>query len=84
MGPPNARVQKVYAGPEDWETHRETITRLYLHDKLSLQQVMENMAADHLFFATCESWTMPVVADAGANQPLQSQDVQNADQEMGD
>jgi hypothetical protein len=56
MGPPKTSMQKVYACPEDWETHRETITQLYLHDKLPLQEVMEYMAVNHLFFATCEPY----------------------------
>ena len=55
MGPPKPSMQKLYACPEDWETQRETITRLYLHEKLSLQGVMEHMAVNHLFFATCDS-----------------------------
>lgn len=46
-------MQELYAGPADWEAQRETITRLYLHEKRSLQEVMELMALDHCFFATC-------------------------------
>lgn len=56
MGPskaPKPSMQELYAGPADWEAQRETITRLYLHEKRSLQEVMELMALDHCFFATC-------------------------------
>jgi hypothetical protein len=48
-------MQELYASPEDWEVHRETITRLYLHEKRSLQEVMEHMALNYFFFATCVS-----------------------------
>jgi hypothetical protein len=54
MGPSKtkASMQDLYASPEDWDTQRETITRLYLHEKRSLQEVMEYMAVNHFFFAT--------------------------------
>ncbi|EAQ88488.1 hypothetical protein CHGG_05107 [Chaetomium globosum CBS 148.51] len=54
MGPPKTKpsMQELYASPEDWDTQRETITRLYLHEKRSLQEVMEYMAVNHFFFAT--------------------------------
>ncbi|KAK3290475.1 uncharacterized protein B0H64DRAFT_59301 [Chaetomium fimeti] len=54
MGPSKTKssMQELYASPEDWDTHRETITRLYLHEKRSLQEVMEYMALNHFFFAT--------------------------------
>ena len=54
MGPPKSKpsMQELYASPEDWDTQRETITRLYLHEKRSLQDVMEYMAVNHFFFAT--------------------------------
>ncbi|KAH6857034.1 hypothetical protein B0I37DRAFT_89026 [Chaetomium sp. MPI-CAGE-AT-0009] len=45
-------MQELYASPEDWDKQRETITRLYLHEKRSLQEVMEYMALNHFFFAT--------------------------------
>jgi len=54
MGPPKPSMQDLYAGPADWEAQRETITRLYLHEKRSLQEVMELMALEHSFFATCD------------------------------
>jgi len=54
MGPSKPSMQELYAGPADWEAQRETITRLYLHEKRSLQEVMELMALDHCFFATCD------------------------------
>jgi hypothetical protein len=50
-------MQGLYASPEDWETHRDTITRLYLHEKRSLQEVMDYMALNHLFIATYGSST---------------------------
>ncbi|KAL2173749.1 Clr5 domain-containing protein [Thermothelomyces heterothallicus CBS 202.75] len=37
---------------EEWQEHKETITRLYLHEKLTLNEVMEYMALNHYFFAT--------------------------------
>ena len=46
-------MQELYAGPEDWDAQRETITRLYLHERRSLQEVMELMALEHNFLATC-------------------------------
>jgi len=57
MGPPKPSMQALYAGPADWESQRETITRLYLHEKRSLQEVMEFMALEHSFFATCDPMT---------------------------
>jgi hypothetical protein len=57
MGPSKPSIQALYASPEDWETQRDTITRLYRHEKRSLQEVMEYMAVNHSFFATWESRT---------------------------
>lgn len=45
-------MQELYASAEDWDAQRETISRLYLHEKRSLQEVMEYMAQNHAFFAT--------------------------------
>ncbi|KAK4234955.1 Clr5 domain-containing protein [Achaetomium macrosporum] len=56
MGPSKPSMQELYASPEDWEAHRETITRLYLHEKRSLQEVMEYMALNHFFFATVKMY----------------------------
>lgn len=47
-------MQDLYTHtPEEWQEHKETITRLYLHEKLTLNEVMEYMALNHAFFATC-------------------------------
>lgn len=54
MGPAKRSMQELYAGPADWDAQRETITRLYLHEKRSLQEVMELMALEHNFLATCD------------------------------
>lgn len=54
MGQSKLSMQELYASAEDWETHKETITRLYLHEKRPLQEVMELMALNHSFFATCD------------------------------
>jgi hypothetical protein len=54
MGPSKPSMQELFASPGDWETHRETITRLYLHERRSLQEVMDCMALNHAFFATCD------------------------------
>ncbi|KAL2258669.1 hypothetical protein VTK26DRAFT_7944 [Humicola hyalothermophila] len=59
MGPPQTTktsMQELYAGPADWEAHRETITQLYLHEKMPLQDVMEYMAVNHCFFATVKMY----------------------------
>ncbi|KAJ4289319.1 hypothetical protein N0V88_007070 [Collariella sp. IMI 366227] len=56
MAPPKRNMQELYATPEDWNTHQETITQLYLHDKLSLQEVMDHMALNHFFFATVKMY----------------------------
>lgn len=48
-------MQNLYATPADWETYRGTITRLYLDEKRSLQEVMEYMVLNHGFLATCAS-----------------------------
>ncbi|KAK4149274.1 Clr5 domain-containing protein [Chaetomidium leptoderma] len=56
MGPSKPSMQELYASPEDWDAHRETITGLYLHDKRSLQEVMEHMAMNHFFFATIKMY----------------------------
>ncbi|KAK4245873.1 Clr5 domain-containing protein [Corynascus novoguineensis] len=55
MGPtkPKPSMQDLYAHTaEDWQEHKETITRLYLHEKFTLSEVMEYMALHHFFFAT--------------------------------
>lgn len=52
-------MQTFYATPADWETYRETITRLYLDEKRPLHEVMEYMALNHSFIATCVSKTTP-------------------------
>lgn len=67
MGPPKRSMQSLYASAEDWETHREAITRLYLHEKRSLQDVMECMALNHSFFATCVPWAASPVRLIGAD-----------------
>lgn len=55
-------MQELYASSEDWDAHRDTITRLYLHEKRSLQEVMEHMALNHFFFATCDPCTQSIEA----------------------
>jgi hypothetical protein len=87
MGPSKPSMQELYASPEDWEAHRDTITRLYLHEKRSLQEVMEHMALNYFFFATCVSPGTELSVtlmdhDSGTDQ-AQGQNVQNSDQEMG-
>ncbi len=57
MGPAKTSMQELYAGPADWDAQRETITRLYMHERRSLQEVMELMALEHDFLATCGPWT---------------------------
>ena len=57
MGPAKPSMQELYAGPADWDAQREIITRLYLHERRSLQEVMELMALDHNFLATCDPQT---------------------------
>ncbi|KAL2156675.1 hypothetical protein VTH82DRAFT_1420 [Thermothelomyces myriococcoides] len=58
MSPPQTGIiqpsmQDLYTRtPEEWQEHKETITRLYLHEKLTLNEVMEYMALNHAFFAT--------------------------------
>ncbi|KAH6612926.1 hypothetical protein B0J18DRAFT_375172 [Chaetomium sp. MPI-SDFR-AT-0129] len=49
-------MQELYASAEDWDAQRETISRLYLHEKRSLQEVMEYMAQNHAFFATVKMY----------------------------
>lgn len=49
---PKTSMQDLYASSADWEVHRDSITRLYLHEKMALQDVIEYMAVNHCFFAT--------------------------------
>ncbi|KAK5662217.1 hypothetical protein OQA88_8122 [Cercophora sp. LCS_1] len=44
--------QSKYAGPADWEKHRDVITRLYLHEDKTLKQVKKLMEDRYGFFAT--------------------------------
>ncbi|GAB1318526.1 Clr5 domain-containing protein [Madurella fahalii] len=49
-------MQNLYATSTDWETYRDTITRLYLDEKRPLQEVMEYMALNHQFLATVKMY----------------------------
>lgn len=42
----------TWATPEDWATHRPTITRLYADEGRTLRDVIEIMKRDHSFNAT--------------------------------
>jgi hypothetical protein len=46
------KPQITWAKPEDWDTHRQTITRLYADEDKSLSEVMAIMKRDHSFYAT--------------------------------
>ncbi|KAK0621870.1 Clr5 domain-containing protein [Bombardia bombarda] len=45
-------MQDKYAAQDDWETHRPTITRLYLDEHKTLREVKKHMETHHFFFAT--------------------------------
>jgi hypothetical protein len=44
--------KRTYASPEDWEAHRDTITRLYYYEEMTLREVKKYMEANHSFVAT--------------------------------
>ncbi len=70
MGPAKTKtsMQELYAAPADWDAQRETITRLYLHEKRSLQEVMELMALEHNFLATCDPPSDLIPCPKGARE----------------
>jgi hypothetical protein len=41
-----------WASEVDWSVYRETITRLYINENHSLNDLMEIMKRDHSFFGT--------------------------------
>ena len=43
---------KVYPSPQEWESQRREIERLYLDERKSLNQVMEFMARVHGHYGT--------------------------------
>ncbi len=45
-------LQEAYADEAEWERRREQITDLYFNQDKTLQQVIDTMKYDHLFFAT--------------------------------
>ncbi|KAK3353779.1 hypothetical protein B0T25DRAFT_608241 [Lasiosphaeria hispida] len=52
--------QGIYASQEDWETHRATITRLYLYEEMTLKQVRKHMEDSHFFYATEKMYKMRI------------------------
>ncbi|KAK0642047.1 hypothetical protein B0T16DRAFT_335994 [Cercophora newfieldiana] len=44
--------RRKYASPEDWEAHRDLITRLYYYEEMTLKEVKKYMEANHEFLAT--------------------------------
>jgi hypothetical protein len=44
--------KRTYASPEDWEAHRDAITRLYYYEEMTLKEVKKYMETHHSFFAT--------------------------------
>ncbi|KAL2163951.1 hypothetical protein VTH06DRAFT_3164 [Thermothelomyces fergusii] len=58
MGPSQTGITKLSMQhlythtAEEWQEYKDTITRLYLHEKRTLNEVMEYMALNHFFFAT--------------------------------
>ncbi|KAK0719347.1 hypothetical protein B0H67DRAFT_642710 [Lasiosphaeris hirsuta] len=52
--------QGIYASQEDWETHRTTITRLYLYEEMTLKQVRKHMEDTHFFYATEKMYKMRI------------------------
>jgi hypothetical protein len=44
--------QDVYARSQDWEFHRQKISRLYLDEHKTLRQVADIMRNEHGFLAT--------------------------------
>ncbi|KAL2015637.1 hypothetical protein VTK56DRAFT_5077 [Thermocarpiscus australiensis] len=53
-------MQQLYASPEDWAAHRDTVTRLYLDEKRTLREVIEYMAKNHGFFATVKMYRIRI------------------------
>ncbi|KAK3361343.1 hypothetical protein B0T24DRAFT_539550 [Lasiosphaeria ovina] len=49
-------MQEMYASQTDWDMHRATITRLYLHEDRTLRGVMDYMAQRHRFYATMKMY----------------------------
>ncbi|KAK0620609.1 hypothetical protein B0T14DRAFT_497109 [Immersiella caudata] len=50
--PPPTNPKRKYASPEDWEAHRDTITRLYYYEEMTLRDVKKHMETYHDFLAT--------------------------------
>ncbi|KAK8037181.1 hypothetical protein PG991_000527 [Apiospora marii] len=49
---PPSLSQKAWASAQEWESHRETITRLFWDENRPLREVVEIMSRDHGFNAT--------------------------------
>jgi hypothetical protein len=50
--PPPSNPRRNYASPDDWEAHRDTITRLYYYEEMTLREVKKHMEMHHDFLAT--------------------------------
>ncbi|KAK4443649.1 Clr5 domain-containing protein [Podospora aff. communis PSN243] len=50
--PPPSNPRRSYATPADWEAHRDTITRLYYFEEMTLREVKKHMETHHDFLAT--------------------------------
>ncbi|KAK8024318.1 hypothetical protein PG993_012384 [Apiospora rasikravindrae] len=49
---PHSLSHKAWASAQEWESHRETITRLFWDENRPLREVVEIMSRDHGFNAT--------------------------------
>lgn len=49
---PPSMSPKAWASAQEWESHRETITRLFWDENRPLREVVEIMSRDHGFNAT--------------------------------